>query len=118
MKHDKRMLPSDFCYDRFGQARAFTMKTLCEMLAFAESFGVPVSWVNEDTLEMHWRCLTRQTRQRMKHTPHLPHAPLLSFGRPLVAISVAATTVHPRDSLRAQSTDMGTRRLPVHLFDL
>jgi hypothetical protein len=82
-----------------NQARALAVKTLRELLTLAESFGMPVGWVDEDALELHWRCLTGQTDQteqsgpRMNHDQHTPHSPLLPFGQPLVAIAVAAPTV-------------------------
>ncbi len=82
-----------------NQARALAVKTLRELLTLAESFGMPVGWLDEDALELHWRRLTgqpdqaEQTGPRMNHAQHAPHAPLLPFGRPLVAIAVAPPTV-------------------------
>jgi hypothetical protein len=79
------------------------VKTLHELLALAESFGMLVGWMDEDALELHWRCLTGQTEQteqteqtgpRMNHVQHAPHSPLLPFGRPLVALAVAAPAAH------------------------
>lgn len=80
-----------------GQARALAVKTLRELLALAESFGMPVGWVDEDALEQHWRRLTGQTDQtgqRMKGAQHVQHSPLLPFGRPLVALAIAAPAAH------------------------
>src|SRR5690242_4716912 len=87
-----------------NQAHTLAVKTLRELLTLAESFGMPVGWLDEDALELHWRRLTGQPDQvdqtgqmgqRMNHAQHAPHshAPLVPFGRPLAAIAVVAPTV-------------------------